>query len=665
MDRIISEHLNQVFTLNSADAVQLHLKNFLEKSVNLGFDAMVVLQKRSEENYQTIYSNEPIYVGLNWSRCNLFNRLKMSGSLYLTHGNTEMEFSFQSKEVNDKSQHLLFFYHFVGSEEYIVFFTNSSIAVQTFFDTSPNNFLLRIALLRIIELQANEQQVAHYQALFEQSSSQVDLFFDLSSEWLWRTNTYHEFIHVDDYGRNTSIYTNMFIGETLWSMTSDDEAEHLKKWSQLMSLMDRNKEFINFEFETSSGLWFSISGKPQFSKQEGFIGYLGIAKDITYNKERENALREAKLKAERASNAKSHFLGLMSHEIRTPMNAILGVIEMLKESPLNETQSKWLDVANGSAALLKGLLNDILDYSKIETGQIDLVDEPFDLHALINSISEQFKLTNTNSAITFETSVTPSCPKMVIGDSTRVGQILFNILGNAFKFTQSGRISFEVDYSDGRFIFTISDTGIGIEASRIDSLLQVTRSDNALQSNSGNKQGLGIGLSITKTLVRLMNGKIECDSILGKSTCFKITVPMLIQHTAKNGENVPASSELTHLSILVAEDNIPNQMLVRAFLEKAGHGCDIANTGAEALNKLRDNKYDLVLMDVMMPIMDGIEATNRIRQDMNLTLPVWGLTANATTEDIEACLKAGMNRVLTKPISYHALLNALQEEGRL
>lgn len=661
MERIISEHINQVFTMNSPDAVCWHLKAFLLQLSRPAFDAMVILHKTTEDSFHTLYSNDTVFRSLRWSKCNLFNRLKMSGMLFLNHGAREMEFSFQSSEVIEKAHQLTLFYHFIGNEEYIVFLTNSDDKAKSDFEAMPLNLVMRIALLRIIELQANSKKIAHYQALFEQASSQIDLFFDLSSEWLWRTNSYHEFIHVDDYGRNTSIYTNIFIGETLWSLKSDDEAEHLKKWSQLMNLMDRNQEFINFEFETESGLWFSISGKPQFSPIEGFIGYLGIAKDITYNKERENAFREAKLKAERASEAKSQFLGLMSHEIRTPMNAILGVIELLKDTSLNETQSKWLDVVNGSATLLKGLLNDILDYSKIETGQIDLVQETFDIKALSHSIIAQFELTNTNTKVTFLTNISDNCPRLVIGDSTRIGQVIFNLIGNAFKFTKVGRVSFNVDYIDGKFVFTIEDTGIGIAPDKLASLLTDKQSGIPSKSRFAPSKGVGLGLSITKTLVHLMNGTIECDSIIDRFTSFKVCIPLLIQQEKSEIGDQNGVLKSATLSILVAEDNIPNQMLIRAFLEKAGHKCFIANTGAEALNHLKDEKYDLVLMDVMMPVMDGIEATVKIRDEMKSTIPIWGLTANATTEDIGLCLKAGMNRVLTKPISYHALVNALQE----
>lgn len=661
MDRIISEHINQVFTMNSPDAVCCHLKTFLLQLNKPTFDAMVILHKTTEDSFHTLYSNDAVFLSLRWSKCNLFNRLKMSGMLFLQQGAREMEFSFQSSEVIAKANQLTMFYHFIGNEEYIVFLTNSDDRAKSDFEAMPLNLIMRIALLRIIELQGNSKRIAHYQALFEQASSQIDLFFDLSSEWLWRTNGYHEFIHVDDYGRNTSIYTNIFIGETLWSLKSDDEAEHLKKWSQLMNLMDRNQEFINFEFETESGLWFSISGKPQFSEDEGFIGYLGIAKDITYNKEREHALREAKLKAERASTAKSQFLGLMSHEIRTPMNAILGVLELLKDTPLDEKQANWFSVIDGSAKLLKGLLNDILDYSKIETGQINLVEEAFDLIALVNSISKQFELTNTNTDITFETTIEPSCPRLAIGDSTRVGQIIFNILGNAFKFTNRGHVKFNVLYNEGNFVFTISDTGIGIEPTKIQTLLSEKQSDFTTNNRFNPTKGLGLGLSITKTLVRLMNGTLRCESIVDKQTTFSVSIPLLIQRDNLSPNSQINTIKPTPLSILVAEDNIPNQMLIRAFLEKAGHSCVIASTGAEALNSLRQGQFDLVLMDVMMPVMDGIEATETIRQKLKSTIPIWGLTANATTEDINQCIKVGMNQVLTKPISYHALINALQE----
>ncbi len=518
-------------------------------------------------------------------------------------------------------------------------------------------------LLQQVALQLSSQtrlnrQKFHSTSLLTRLGELSELFRDFASEWFWRTNKEEQFINVLTTASHSNLYKRHFLHKNFDAIITEQEQNQLKKWSHFKHLLAEQAEFLDFEFEVncSPPAWVSFSGKPQFDANGNFRGYLGIAKDITVNKDREQALQLAKEKAEEANLAKSQFLTVMSHEIRTPMNAIVGMLELLADSELNDKQTRWLDYANSSSDLLLDLISDVLDFSKIESGSMELDVKATDINALVKNITAQFQETTQGSKVMFSTEIKDGLPNKINIDGVRVGQILFNILDNAFKFTKVGTVNFRADFNDTHLLFEVADTGQGISQSQIETIYDAFK-----QHDYGvNRQveGIGLGLSITKSLVDLMKGEIRVASAINIGTKFTIYIPYSV--VADDQQAIEHEQTLEPMSILVTEDNKTNQVLIKAFLEKLNHHVTLADNGQQAIDKVQQQNFDLVLMDMMMPVMDGITATKYIRNELQMSLPIVALTANASHQDKATCLDAGMNKVLTKPIRFHDLNRALR-----
>ena len=529
-----------------------------------------------------------------------------------------------------------------------------------FSDKSETGIMI---LLQQVALQLSSQtrlnrQKFHSTSLLTRLGELSELFRDFASEWFWRTNKEEQFINVLTTASHSNLYKRHFLHKNFDAIITEQEQNQLKKWSHFKHLLAEQAEFLDFEFEVncSPPAWVSFSGKPQFDANGNFRGYLGIAKDITVNKDREQALQLAKEKAEEANLAKSQFLTVMSHEIRTPMNAIVGMLELLADSELNDKQTRWLDYANSSSDLLLDLISDVLDFSKIESGSMELDVKATDINALVKNITAQFQETTQGSKVMFSTEIKDGLPNKINIDGVRVGQILFNILDNAFKFTKVGTVNFRADFNDTHLLFEVADTGQGISQSQIETIYDAFK-----QHDYGvNRQveGIGLGLSITKSLVDLMKGEIRVASAINIGTKFTIYIPYSV--VADDQQAIEHEQTLEPMSILVTEDNKTNQVLIKAFLEKLNHHVTLADNGQQAIDKVQQQNFDLVLMDMMMPVMDGITATKYIRNELQMSLPIVALTANASHQDKATCLDAGMNKVLTKPIRFHDLNRALR-----
>jgi len=529
-----------------------------------------------------------------------------------------------------------------------------------FSDKSETGIMI---LLQQVALQLSSQtrlnrQKFHSTSLLTRLGELSELFRDFASEWFWRTNKEEQFINVLTTASHSNLYKRHFLHKNFDAIITEQEQNQLKKWSHFKHLLAEQAEFLDFEFEVncSPPAWVSFSGKPQFDASGNFRGYLGIAKDITVNKDREQALQLAKEKAEEANLAKSQFLTVMSHEIRTPMNAIVGMLELFADSELNDKQTRWLDYANSSSDLLLDLISDVLDFSKIESGSMELDVKATDINALVKNITAQFQETTQGSKVMFSTEIKDGLPNKINIDGVRVGQILFNILDNAFKFTKVGTVNFRADFNDTHLLFEVADTGQGISQSQIETIYDAFK-----QHDYGvNRQveGIGLGLSITKSLVDLMKGEIRVASAINIGTKFTIYIPYSV--VADDQQAIEHEQTLEPMSILVTEDNKTNQVLIKAFLEKLNHHVTLADNGQQAIDKVQQQNFDLVLMDMMMPVMDGITATKHIRNELQMSLPIVALTANASHQDKATCLDAGMNKVLTKPIRFHDLNRALR-----
>ena len=374
----------------------------------------------------------------------------------------------------------------------------------------------------------------------------------------------------------------------------------------------------------------------------------------------------ARGEAERAARVKSDFLATMSHEVRTPMNAVLGAAGLLRRTRLDGPQTEYVEMISSAGAVLMNVLNDVLDLSKIEAGKFQISPEPTDLHALVRRCADLWSPQAEAAGLTFDVRIDPSAPATALVDAARLSQILFNLLSNAVKFTACGEVVLAVRAvaaNPGRALlrFTVSDTGRGIAPEVLPRLFDAfEQADPSVAREFG---GTGLGLAISQRLAALMDGRITVRSEPGYGSTFELAIDVEVGQEAGEHDLAPdADSGLrAHLRILVAEDNPVNRKIVEALLSPIGAALTFAGIGVEALEILQTQTFDVVLMDVQMPVMDGVEATRRLRASAgpNADVPVIALTANVLEEQCEAYLAAGMDAWSPKPIDARALLQAI------
>lgn len=420
-------------------------------------------------------------------------------------------------------------------------------------------------------------------------------------------------------------------------------------------------------------IWVEVNMCPLFDDEGELLNMVSIERDISEAKERERALAEARREAEESVRARHNFLTTMSHEIRTPMNGVIGTTDLLLDTDLDPQQLDLVKTIGSSGETLLAIINDILDFSKLEAGRLEVETAPFAPGECFRSAIRMVQPLAEAKDLSLDLVLPASLPETLVGDCRRLGQVLLNLLGNAIKFTETGGIRLEVsvhlEQETCDLLIAVRDTGIGIPADKLDRIFEsFVQADSSVAGRFG---GTGLGLSISRLLMNAMGGDISVASTIGKGTVFFVSISLPIATQAVETEPSCAVVEtrpkpqggLDGLKILVAEDNRTNSMLLERIFAGSGVEVVFAANGREAIDLFQQTAPQIVLMDVHMPILDGLHATRRIREIETEAgdpkVPIIALTANAFPEDRDLCLAAGMDDVVTKPFRKRDLFDAI------
>jgi two-component system CheB/CheR fusion protein len=410
--------------------------------------------------------------------------------------------------------------------------------------------------------------------------------------------------------------------------------------------------------------WHKIKATPRYLPNGKFIGYIGVGSDIHESKLFEKELKEAKVFAENAAKFKQQFLSNMSHEIRTPLNSILGFTNVLMKSNLGVEQKEFLQAIKTSGTTLNVLINDILDLAKVDAGRMTFEKKPFEIRESITSILHSFNLKINEKNLKLVKEFDSKIPSTLLGDSVRLNQIILNLMSNAVKFTHKGKIILSVkllnqDDENVSLEFAVTDTGIGIAENKINSIFNVFEQAEIGTANSYG--GTGLGLAIVKQLIEAQGGSIRLKSKIGKGSMFSFILSFgkTSRKTEEETEILKPDTDIKNLHVLVVEDVALNQLLNKIILSDFGFEFEIVNNGKKAIEKLQTNKYDIILMDLLMPEMNGFEATEYIRKTMKSQIPIIALTADVSIIDVSKCKEFGMDDYISKPIDENLLYNKM------
>lgn len=500
---------------------------------------------------------------------------------------------------------------------------------------------------------SRKENESRLNAIMENSTALVFLK-DMQGRYVMANRKFKSFFGVSD---------EMLIGQTDYDFNPPELADHYKEMDEQVF---RTRQPLESE-EKIETLWGTkhllLLKFPLLTQDNELLGVSGIATDITEKIELQRQHLESLQKAEKAQQIQEQFLANMSHEIRTPMNGIQGMTRLLLETSLTEEQKKYTDIISRSLSNLVAIVNNVLDYSNLAAGKLVLDSFVFRIRDVLREIARNCENQLLNRPVSFRMEIDPAVPDLVKGDAYRLKQVLTNLTDNAIKFTEQGEITLSVSVEGEQedkalILFRLKDSGIGIPENKLDTIFEsFAQADKNISIDYG---GAGLGLSISKGLIESQGGGIWVSSRPGNGAVFSFRIPFTIAHLTE----APASTEdyserLKGTRILVVEDNPVNQMLIRIVLKKIQVAIEVASNGLEAIELCRKQPFDLIIMDLQMPEMDGYETTRYLRQEMKLTTPIIAMTATALKEDQEKSAAIGMNDFMIKPFDFNDLYERL------
>ncbi len=514
----------------------------------------------------------------------------------------------------------------------------------------------------ITEKKEMEEVVRKYEVALVQNQERLQSILDNATSLIYIKDLEGKYVLINKQFKEVlNVTESMVIGKTDFDFANEEQARHFKETDEKVIKTCRPQELEEI-IETPDGKHTMLITKfPLINAQNKLYGISGIATDITERVMQREELIQAKKVAEDAKRLQEQFLANMSHEIRTPMNGIQGMTDLLLDTSLTEKQHDFAKTIKRSADNLVVIINDILDFSKIKAGKLTLEKIDFDLREIVENVTAVFMHRVKEKGLSFTVDLDKNIPAILKGDPYRLNQILINLVGNAIKFTHEGGVTIKIVVEQNNphgvtLNFSIEDTGIGINNEKINEIFESFT--QASIETSRKYGGSGLGLAITKQLLEMQKGSIRVESELDKGTTFHFSLPFDCSDTNhklffRSKKLKDYQGFLQNKKFLVAEDNKVNQKVIQNVLQKAGACADIANDGLEAINFLKEKPgYDVIIMDLQMPDMDGYAATKYIRNVMNITTPIMAMTASALKGEKSKCIEIGMNDYLTKPFDF-------------
>ena len=535
---------------------------------------------------------------------------------------------------------------------------------------SLNDFSISDSTIDVLQmLQVNKMVTDDLQELNRRLKTKEKRYRNLiegANEIIFSTDLNGNFTFMNEVGIHTlGLDEDELLATNFADLTDSDYVDMIM--DQGKRLLDRSISVAYVEFPLKNRRDFWIGQNITLVEDENFkLGYQGIGRDITEKRRFEKIILKEKEKAEKAAKEKSRFLANMSHEIRTPINGIMGLTNLMLNTSLSDKQRKYLEAIVSSSQTLMVVINDILDLSKVEAGKLSFKSAPFNIQATLSQLTELLNSKAIEKGITLSYMKLTPLPEALKGDEARLNQILYNIVGNAIKFTDKGLVTIEVSSNEiepGKveLTFHVVDTGIGISKEKLKDIFGAFKQVD--ENDSRKYQGTGLGLTISKRLIELQGGRVHVTSEPGIGTNFTFTIPYLLSdETIVKKEQKERIASLSGTQVLLAEDNPINQMVTVDLLHQKGVNVDLAENGALAIEMLSLKQYEIVLMDMQMPVMDGYSAMKSIRSIKDhKDIPIIALTAHVSETEVQKCYDFGADDYLSKPFQPEDLYKKIRK----